>query len=304
MNVPKMLPIAVVVGSVVATTIIAAQTVVPRDWRRLNGPPVVGSRESRCSGLADTSWRVEFKDGVLAASGVPDLEFDNERDAIPYALDFDRAIDMPVPLDPTADRPSEASMEWARRYAREVADRHVVRVADGWLIGFDGGEYGGSLWWYPPEPGIGTRLVAENVQAIEPLGGPGNYVVLTGLDHGLNMGGVSWVNNNGGGWGIRARSDIGGRVWAHAPHPDGLVIATRARVSVVSADQRLRHLVSSVRLATPRSLSVSPSGDVAVGRRFFVSLLRLRSNAYEEEWLIPRACRRFTLGDFECQCRG
>ena len=27
-------------------------------------------------------------------------------------------------------------------------DRHVLGVADGWLVGFNAGEFGGGLWWF------------------------------------------------------------------------------------------------------------------------------------------------------------
>jgi len=291
-------------GVVVVVSLAAGQTVVPRDWRRLKVPPTLNSREDRCAGLADAFWRVEFKGGVLAASRGSSP--DPVRDPVPYELDFDRAIDVPPPEppDPRTGQRGEDSAVWARRYAREFAARRAVRVSDGWLIGFDGGEYGGSLWWYPIVAGSGTKLWERDVQAIEQLGSAGQYVVLSGLDHGDRSGTVLWVSHDRDGWGVRRRVELDGRVWAYAPHPEGLMIATRTRVSIVVAGGSVKHLVQTPVSATPTSLAVSPSGEVAVGRRFFVSLLRPRAESYDEELFIPPACKRFKAGDFECKCQG
>ena len=146
----------------------AGQSEVPRDWRRLKVPPVPGSREFACTGLTSTAWRVDFRDGMLKATLV--ILGERIQDQLPYEVDFSDAIDVqppaPPPLSLEAGTPARTISErtedaavWARRYAREHARHHVVRVDDGWLVGFDAGEYGGSLWWYPAkkEPGPNCR---------------------------------------------------------------------------------------------------------------------------------------------------
>lgn len=293
----------------VAVVIRTRHEVVPRDWSRLNGPPAANSQESNCADFSGISWQVSFQGGMLAASR--QTEDTRVRDPVPYELDFSQALypPLPAPPPPPDSQPGavfETPEAWTRRYAREFAARRVVRVADGWLIGFDGGENDGSLWWYPSAPGAGTKLWPQNVQAIEPLGAAGNYVVLSGLDHvGPELGTVLWLNTDGGQWAIRERAKLDGQAFAHAVHPDGLVVATRAHVSVIGADRSVRQLIpKTLTTAYPMSAAVAPSGEIAIGRRFFVSLLRPRGNAYIEELFIPSACRRVVVTDFECNCIG
>ena len=56
----------------------------------------------------------------------------------------------PKPFSGGPPGPDEAAVRrreaWATNYAREHAQRLVHNIVDGSLIGFDGGEYGGSLW--------------------------------------------------------------------------------------------------------------------------------------------------------------
>src|SRR6188768_1485770 len=73
-------------------------------------------------------------------------------------------------------------------------DRHVLKVADGWLVGFDAGEFGGGLWftasgadWWQLRPPSDAPAApddpfkAENVQGLAFV--EGRPLVLMGLDH-------------------------------------------------------------------------------------------------------------------------
>jgi hypothetical protein len=278
-------------------------TKVPGDWRRLPGEPRVASRESRCSALGDVEWQVAIAGGTLTASR---LERNREpaRDPVPYELDFQHAIDEPPPAPPSpvTGVQGESSAVWAERYGRYFAARRVVPVSDGWLVGFQGGEYGGSLWWYPTTAGPGKRLWDHNVQAIEPLGEAGTYVVLSGSDYVRPDGSVLWVRRDENGWNIFRRSTLDGEAWAQASHPQGLAVVTRRSVSLVAADGTVTRLATASSLALPTSMAVGPSGEIAVGRRLMVSLFRPAAS-FREELYIPSACRQFTVSDLTCSCR-
>lgn len=281
----------------------AGQDGVPKQWRRLGGPPAPDSAENRCAGRADTSWVVDYRGPELTASALKRVA--RLRDRLPYDIDFSGAIDDPPPPPPGPDgRPSPTRPGWARDYARDHAGRRVVQVDDGWLIGFDGGEYGGSLWWYPTRPGAGTKLWSSNVSAIEP-GDPGTYVVLTGLDHlGLRQGAVLKVARTDGRWEIASNRNLDGRVWAHARRPDGWLAVTAGSISVISTGGDVRRVIDLPEtLATPTSVAIGPTGDVAIGRRLFVSVIQA-GHGNRESWFIPTGCRRFENGSVGCRCRG
>jgi hypothetical protein len=59
----------------------------------------------------------------------------------------------------------------------------VARLRDGWLIGFDAGEYGGSLWWYQSAEGPGVKLSSRNVAFIIPTPDVTQAFVFVGLAH-------------------------------------------------------------------------------------------------------------------------
>ncbi len=99
------------------------------------------------------------------------------QDPPPYELDWAAVLDEQP--RPPGERVHASA--WAATYAREHAARIVVPVDDGYLIGFGGGEYGGSLWWYPREPGSGRKLAQVVVHSIIATPESGTYVVLSGL---------------------------------------------------------------------------------------------------------------------------
>jgi len=42
----------------------------------------------------------------------------------------------------------------------------VLETYDGWLVGFDAGEFGGGLWWYRQDGKFDVQLSSKNVHAI------------------------------------------------------------------------------------------------------------------------------------------
>jgi hypothetical protein len=37
-------------------------------------------------------------------------------------------------------------------------ERRALRVSDGWIVGFNDGEFGGGLWWFDPEGQSSNRI--------------------------------------------------------------------------------------------------------------------------------------------------
>lgn len=176
---------------------------VPSSWSRRATLPPFDSLERRCTSTLP-------EDVTLAMSGerLTSRQQVNEffwRDPLPYAMDLsDALVDLsqtglppwqekalitaappwPPPPPPPPGAPPRPAVdeadyaawathqrhEWFVRYARDSARRRVIRVSDGWLVGFNGGENGGSLWWYPQTPGPGRLMWRGNVSWLEPVG--------------------------------------------------------------------------------------------------------------------------------------
>jgi hypothetical protein len=103
---------------------------------------------------------------------------------LPAELGDHAALWQRLTADATAnERNGDLAGEYARIRARDARDCPLVslRVADGWLIGVDLGEWGGVLWWVASDGGRHRRLATANVKALVATGD--EIVVVTGLAH-------------------------------------------------------------------------------------------------------------------------
>ena len=53
--------------------------------------------------------------------------------------------------------------------------------AHGWVLAYDGGEWGGGLWLTNDDGSLTKRIVSDNVRAVVPI--DGGILVLSGLAH-------------------------------------------------------------------------------------------------------------------------
>jgi hypothetical protein len=182
-----------------------------------------------------------------------------------------------------------------------------MKVNDAWLVGFDGGEYGGSLWWYPLQPGTGRKLWGRSVKELISGREPNSLIVLAGLAHlGDSDGTVLWLGQESSGtWLVQDHRPLQGAPYASGSHPSGLLGATNKSLELILDSKAIQVLADTKDINVyPRSIAVAPNGDIAVGLRFFVTLLRKDSNVYRQEWFIPTGCVQFVDDDFGCTCKG
>jgi hypothetical protein len=185
--------------------------------------------------------------------------------------------------------------------------RLVVPVADGYLVGFGAGEYGGSLWWYPAEPGPGRKLAQAVVHAIVAVPASSTYIVLTGLAHlGIDEGSAFWVARDAQGrWQIDSNVALPGAPSEHAVTSDGLVMVGPSGTHVVTWTRELRTLHRTDLRTSLGSIAAGPSGEVAIGRGGVVSLLRpVAGGRYREEWFVPKECQQIVWDGLFCECKG
>jgi hypothetical protein len=109
---------------------------------------------------------------------------------IPFAIPFAQVLptpppDFPQPLPPPGGSTRELAdlISDLAKMAQQVDPRQVVRFGGGWLVGFNIGEYGGSLWWSPSVNSPGVKLLSENVVAIVPLRSGVEAMVFVGISH-------------------------------------------------------------------------------------------------------------------------
>jgi hypothetical protein len=286
--------------------VVHGQAELPSSWRQLPPFPRRDSEIVQCAlqGAA-TAWQVRFNGQMLAADAIERLGA--QRDPAPYELDWTHALDE-QPAPPANVAPSGYQEQWATRYAREHAGRIVVRVDDGWLIGFAAGEYGGSLWWYPLQRGVGRKLWSKNVLAILPTPEAGTFMILSGLAHmGATEGAAIWIDRDEGRqWQVRKTIALGSDPSAHAVTEQGVIIAGRQIVEFLTWSGAVRALSKTAVPANTWSVAVGPAGTIAVGRTLVVGLLRpLPDGSFREELFVPDECQRLAYeNNFMCICAG
>ena len=189
---------------------------------------------------------------------------------------------------------------------KEMKGRTMVqKVADGWLVGFNAGEFGGGLWW-SDESGLRTRkLSGENVTAFVPRGDA--VLVFTGLAHmSMDEGKLySFTAKNSGTLVLIA--DIGSEPAAAMMGNNGTVlIATHIGVLQLTTNNGLALLYGNpaMGLLYPNSIIEDVAGSIVVGMRFYALRLERSAADYKPIWYVPRACSNTRLKRFDCECVG
>ncbi len=228
-----------------------------------------------CAGLAG-SWVVSESHGPLAVTEL-DVEQEEEVAVPPYL-----------------------------KLSKEMKGRKsLLRTANGWLIGFDDGEFGGGLWWFNEDGSDSTKLLSDNVHAIyETRNGT---FVLAGLAHmGHDAGEVDQFIETPEKVTLRWVASLGGSPEASTVDPDGDIVVASPR-GVVRVDYSGKvHLLygSGEGLTYPTSVVADQNGDIFVGMRFFVLRLRPVDSLYRPQWLMRTNCRSFKTVKYVCSCTG
>jgi hypothetical protein len=261
-------------------------------WMDLGAAPDPFDPEVSCAGWHFEPLTLRIEDGRLIAQPARS-QWRPRQDDLPYAVDFTQAIQQQPLVPGQAGEPGRET--WATNYAREHAQRLVHPVVDGSLIGFNGGEYGGSLWWYPKNPGRGVKLYAENVQAMVVLPGAVSAVAFVGLSHmGFVRGQALRVARSAsdGQWRVTSVHAFRGTPMTYVPAGDGMVVVTTRSVERLPAvgDPVVLFDATPLRLGAPFSLVVTDTDDIAVGMRHFVLLLRPGRHEYTARWYAPMPC--------------
>jgi hypothetical protein len=185
-----------------------------------------------------------------------------------------------------------------------IGRRSLLRTADGWLVGFDGGEFGGGLWWFNNEGDKNRKLLSENVHSIYQT--TDGVFVLVGLAHlSLDDGKIYQFTETAEEKSVKPFADLGGSPEASTVDPDGqFIIATPRGVLAVDYMGSIRDLYKSDEgLTYPTSVVVDAAGDIFVGMRFFVlRLIRIKDGAYKPQWLMSKKCQSFKIVKGICTC--
>jgi hypothetical protein len=183
-----------------------------------------------------------------------------------------------------------------------------VRVADGALVGTDGGEWGGSVSWVSADGASSYEIVEGNIKGLHARGS--RIVALAGAA--MVGGGTIYELELD----ARGRWQVAHRTVLEPTSPEALAAAPSGGLLIAADDGLLRYDRGQVtRLHTaaptwplPSSVVVTKDGVIYVGMRFGVARLTPRDGQYVEEFLVPPDCasiqgrRRDEDGLETCHC--
>ena len=206
---------------------------------------------------------------------------------------------------PSEEPPEENPLPQFLKLSKEmIGIRSLLRTADGWLVGFDAGEFGGGLWWFNNEGDHSRKLLSENVHSI--LQTPNGVFVLVGLVHlSLDDGKIYQFTETAEQVKVTHVADLGGSPETSTVDPDGrVVIATPKSVLAFDYSGNVRELYTSgENLTYPTSIVVDGNGDIFVAMRFFVlRLVPTSVGVYRPEWLMSKQCQSFKIVKRICTC--
>ena len=163
----------------------------------------------------------------------------------------------------------------------------TARAGGNWLIGFDGGEFGGGLWWASPDGKRTKLLVGENVQAFVQRGE--DVLVFTGLAHmGYNRGAAYLFRSTSTDGEITHIGDLDSAPYAALLESNGSVLVALSNgVVTLRPDGSFVRLYKQEEMPIlyPNSVVGEESYAIFVGMRFYVLRLHRRADGiYESTW--------------------
>jgi hypothetical protein len=167
------------------------------------------------------------------------------------------------------------------------------KVKDGWIIGFNNGEWGGGLWWYSPDGKKQSKISDD--QVIRFIETDAGLFALEGCSHAFAIDGkiIRLVRGGDGLWHSELVVDLKDTPEAAMQAQDGnLIVATFH--GLLRVDPRTKKV--DVLLANafwgglgPTSIIQSPSGSILIGMRHGVVEVEKIGSVYNPKWLIPDA---------------
>jgi hypothetical protein len=199
----------------------------------------------------------------------------------------------------------EEPLPFPFRPAGSRGARSVLRLQDGWLVGFSNGEYGGSLWFVDSVDNKPTQLLDDNVSKIARLLG-NVYVFTNTFGKGFSGGEIVEVGENGK---IENRAGFFGAPLEFVQESsDSFLMVGNGGVFRVSSNLHTQQQLSKTELFlfAPDSMVIGADKTIFVGLKFFALRLIPTENLYREQWLVPSACMQFHVDPEkrDCVCDG
>ncbi|HYI10314.1 MAG TPA: hypothetical protein VEK57_14740 [Thermoanaerobaculia bacterium] len=262
----------------------ASASTAPRGFVELSGRP--SEADFLCANYTRNGWVVASSGGEVQAELAPSRSFS---DPLPFSYE-----------------PGE----------NQIGERHVVKVKDGWLVGFDAGEFGGGLWWFSENGRRSTQVSppkdapvhpddiyrAENVRGFARTAD--RILVLMGLDHlSARSGRVYNIVRAGNRWKLEPFAVLDGSPDAWLDEGDRVLIVTGGGLWEARGHSGARQLHAlGIGSVYPGSLIKADDGALYVGMRRYVIRLEETNGSWTETWFVKADCVYVKVQYYDCVC--
>jgi len=243
-------------------------------WKVL-APPKPGSVQWYCENFADIVWQVALKGETVEVKGLTFEEL--------YDVYFNSAARTP-----------QFSFGKLRDFPRRF-----VEVDDGFVVGYNKGEWGGKLYWFARDGKSRYRISDHQVTEFVRHGT--DLYAFEGLSHlGLDHGSMIKLERRDGRWSARTIAKLAGEPGPYVVDGSERVLIIAGGDKLVSLDfagtQRVLH-ESAPGFGRASSIVRAPDGAIFVGAGRVVIRLVPQGSSFREQWLIRP-------GDASaCKCR-
>jgi hypothetical protein len=192
-------------------------------------------------------------------------------------------------------------------------ERCAHQVDNGYLVGFNAGEFGGAIWWFSKDGKNRSLLMRENIKGFVQT--KNSVLGIFGLAHmTISRGGILKLEKDSlGKWSAKMMAELGAAPQAFIEEKNGsiLIVTTNSLVRFYpdkkypERRQEILHKAkSSWGILYPTSIVVDSAGVVYIGMRYAIARLTPEKEGYKEEWLVPKLCARMEIvrGTIGCRC--
>jgi hypothetical protein len=256
----------------------------PDGWA-LSRKPKEDSLEAQCGNYSRKEWKVETENGQVKISPAP------------HGGKVDEIAKVPAKI--------REFVEKHRAPGNGTGQLHIEPYENGWLVGSDSGEWGGTLVWYSDNADRKKELIEENIRGIAKL--ENETLILSGMAHLSIDEGKIWklVRDASGEFKALLLKDLGSQPQGFVVKDNYLLVALNNKFVRVSLSGEVTILnQTSLTSFYPNSMAITSSGVVYVGARHFVVRFVPAKDGYKEEWLVPQNCQKFFVKEMDCVCGG
>ena len=191
--------------------------------------------------------------------------------------------DQPLPFEIKPPKGSYAPMLRGQRY--------VTMVNNGWIVGFNAGEWGGTLWWFSSDGRKKYMISKDQVSGFFPS--KAGLLAIEGLAHmSIDKGRIIRLRQNRKGrWATERFVDLKHAPYAAALDSGGsLIVATSGQLLRVHPNKTIDVILNREYWSGlyPDSMAIAPSGTIYLGMRYAVARMRRSAAGYKVDWITPQ----------------